>query len=147
MNPYASSVSREGGASRHKLQYRILEGKHAICKLAPATPIPDWAEQPAGLVSITRTEVELSIVCPEANIPSDVKAATGWVCFRLEGPFPFTQTGILTSFIGPLSSHAVPIFVVSTFDTDYVLVPEEYVSEASRLLSEAGHELILNDIP
>ncbi len=137
-----TSSPRAGASTQHRLRYRVVPGKHAICKLPPDAPIPNWVLDPAELISITRTTVELSIVCLETCIPAEVKAATGWLCYRLEGPFPFTQTGILTSFIGPLSAHSVPIFVVSTFDTDYVLVPEEFSQSASRLLTEAGHELV-----
>ena len=42
-----------------------------------------------------------------------------------EGPFPFSLTGVLASFIDPLAMNGVPIFAISTFDTDYVLVKEE----------------------
>jgi len=127
---------------RHKLNYRILPGKYAICKFAADAAVPAWSQQSAGLMSITRTAEELSIVCAEAVIPPEIKAATGWTCFQLQGPFPFTQTGVLTSFIEPLSSNSIPIFVVSTFDTDYVLTPEEFSQAAVRLLGESGHVLL-----
>ncbi len=60
---------------------------------------------------------------------------------KLEGPFPFSQTGILTSFVQPLSDRAIPIFAVSTFDTDYVLVKEAWIDKAIEILKEAGHEM------
>jgi hypothetical protein len=60
---------------------------------------------------------------------------------KLEGPFPFSQTGVLLSFIEPLSSKGIPIFAISTYDTDYVLIQEEFVSASLSILDEAGHEL------
>jgi len=59
----------------------------------------------------------------------------------LEGPFPFNLTGVLLSFIEPLSSRGIPIFAVSTYDTDYVLIQEEFAGVAFSALQEAGHEL------
>jgi len=61
---------------------------------------------------------------------------------KLEGPLPFSQTGILTSFVQPLSDRAIPIFAVSTFDTDYVLVKEAWIDEALEILKGAGHQAI-----
>jgi uncharacterized protein len=128
-------------AVAHRLKFRHIGGKHAVCSVPVELPIPGWALG-GQLLSVTRTPEELSIVCPEEQVPPQVKAATGWICFKIEGPFPFTQTGILTSFIGPLSGHTIPVFAISTFDTDYVLVPEKFRDPALAALTAAGHELI-----
>jgi len=90
--------------------------------------------------SVTSTGEELSIVCPGAQVPSDVVHENGWACLKLHGPFPFSETGVLASFVRPLSERAIPIFAVSTFDTDYVLVKQECIEKAVQALREAGHE-------
>jgi hypothetical protein len=124
---------------RHQLKFRWLPGPYAVVRLAAAEPIPDWATK-GEFTSITRTTDELSIVCPTANLPSDVHSPHRWFCLKLEGPFPFSQTGILLSFIEPLSTRGIPIFAISTYDTDYVLIQEEFGC-ALDILREAGHEL------
>jgi hypothetical protein len=50
---------------------------------------------------------------------------------------------VLLSFIEPLSNNGIPIFAISTYDTDYVLIPHEHINLAQDLLSEAGHERIV----
>jgi hypothetical protein len=92
--------------------------------------------------SITRTGDELSIVCPADQAPLAAKCEAPWTCFKLEGLFPFSQTGVMASFIDPLAERGVPIFAVATFDTDYVLVKEEFAVTALETLRAAGHELI-----
>ncbi len=104
--------------------------------------VPPWAFRESGFCSVTRTSDELSIVCTEEAIPREVEAERGWVCLKLAGPFAFTQTGILSSFLAPLAESGIGIFAVSTFDTDYVLIKEENWGVASSALREAGHELI-----
>lgn len=131
-------------SDHHRLKFRWLKGSYAVVRLAPDAAIPDWAEK-GELISITRTAAELSIVCPSANLPLDVSSPLRWICLKLEGPFPFSQTGILLSFIEPLSSNGVPIFAISTYDTDYVLVQEEFAGMAIRALQHAGHELLSRD--
>lgn len=119
---------------------RLADEPYAVVRFAPAAAVPEWATKGA-FSSITRTGDELSIVCPAENVPADVRSPHRWTCLKLEGPFPFSQTGVLLSFIEPLSSKGIPIFATSTYDTDYVLIPEEFSGAALRILQEAGHLL------
>jgi uncharacterized protein len=123
------------------LQFRQLSGPYAIVRLAPDTPTPDWSIE-GDCTSITRTAEELSIVCPFHQIPKDIAPGPRWICLKLEGPFPFSQTGVLVSFIAPLSNHGVPIFAISTYNTDYVFVQEDFSRVTLDILREAGHELL-----
>ena len=59
---------------------------------------------------------------------------------KLEGPFPFSMTGVLASFVQPLAQAQIPIFAISTFDTDYVLIKRENLEQAVLALAAAGHE-------
>ena len=69
-------------------------------------------------------------------------AERGWVALELEGPFPFSMTGVLASFLQPLAQARIPIFAVSTFDTDYVLIKQKDLEHALTALCAAGHEKI-----
>ncbi len=139
-----NAKSEDEGPKRQRLKFCQFPGFFSVLRLAPDASIPHWATI-GDFISITRTADELSIVCPAANLPQDVDSGPRWVCLKLEGPFPFSQTGVLLSFIEPLSNNGVPIFAISTYDTDYVLVQEAYMGEVPKLLREAGHELIFED--
>jgi len=125
---------------RLHLKFRLIPGPWAVVRLAPDAPVPAWATK-GEFTSVTRTSDELSIVCPAENLPCEIDSGPRWICFKLEGPFPFSLTGVLLSFIEPLSSNGVPIFAISTYDTDYVLVQEEFAGAALQALDRAGHEL------
>ena len=130
---------------RQRLRFRWLtKSLYAIVRLAPDAAVPEWATR-GEFTSVSRTPDELSIVCPIENLPADVSSPHRWICLKLEGPFSFSQTGVLLSFIEPLSSTGIPIFAISTFDTDYVLVQEEYAGMAIGALQEDGHELWARD--
>jgi len=124
-----------------QLKFRQLPGLYAIVHLVPDVPVPTWATK-GDFTSITRTRDELSIVCPTANLPPNVHSPHRWICLKLEGPFPFSQTAVLLSFIEPLSNNAIPIFAISTYDTDYVLIQEECADSALDLLMRARHQLL-----
>ena len=138
--------------SRQSIKFRQLPGTYTIVRLAPDAAIPDWASlsnsTKSDFTSITRTADELSLVCPAENLPPDVQSSHRWICLKLEGPFPFALTGVLLSFIQPLSSGQIPIFAISTYDTDYVLVQEQFLDVALDALHHAGHELLpSNEFP
>jgi uncharacterized protein len=131
----------------HKLKYRVLNERLAVCRAAADAPIPAWA-QVAEFFGVVRTTEELSIVCPQNRIAPSVleqtraglKVEAGWTALKLEGPFPFSMTGVLASFVQPLAEAQIPIFAISTFDTDYVLVKEEDLQRALAVLHAVGHE-------
>ena len=99
-----------------------------------------WATRGA-FYSITQSNEELSIVCSQGDVPSGVHAERGWRALKVKGPLDFGLTGILASLASPLAQAGISIFAVSTFDTDYVLVKQETLGEATQVLSSSGHEV------
>jgi hypothetical protein len=98
----------------------------------------------ADFVSITQTIDELSIVCREANVPSDVKADRGWRALKVAGPLDLALTGVLASLVNPLAEAQINIFAISTFDTDYLLVKGYNLAGACDVLRGAG--FVVNEI-
>jgi hypothetical protein len=104
--------------------------------------VPAWAlEAGTDLLSISRTPEETSIVCPEERVPPGTTQEGGWRALKVEGPLDFALTGVLVSVAAPLAEAEVPIFAVSTYDTDYVLVREGRLEDAVEALVRAGHEV------
>jgi len=126
------------------LQYSVLPQRLAVCRVLPGAEIPAWGL--AGeFFCVTRTQDELSIVCSENLVPQQdegVVIERGWAALRLEGPFPFAMTGVLASFVQPLAEAEIPVFAISTFDTDYVLVKNESLKPALTALGAAGHQML-----
>ena len=106
--------------------------------------MPEWAVG-SGFFCVTQTAEELSIVCEQSRVPSDVRSETDWVGLKLEGPFPFAMTGVLASFLQPLAEAGIPIFAIATFDTDYVLMKRDKLEQGLSVLDAAGHELTVSD--
>jgi hypothetical protein len=129
------------------LRISVVPGRWAIVRLAPDEPVPAWAAEAGGFVSMTRTPEELSIVSPEAVVPPEHRAEVGWALIRLHGPIPFDQTGVLASLAAPLAAAGVGIFAISTFDTDYLLVKAGQLTKACDVLVSAGHRLVVGPAP
>ena len=122
------------------LSLSILPPTLAICKLSPETRVPEWAQRGA-FSAITRTPEELSVVCPAENVPPGIRCERGWRCLKVGGPLDFSLTGVLASLALPLANAGISIFAISTFDTDYILVPDHDLERAVRALTQAGHHV------
>lgn len=114
----------------------VLPKRFSICRLEKADVIPLWATA-QEFFSITKTPDELSIVCPEANVPESVKAERGWRGLKVAGPLDFSQTGILAALAEPLAKDDISIFVISTHDTDYIFVKETDLKRTIEILGRS----------
>ena len=121
-----------------RLALDVLPGRLSIARLPADEPIPGWAAD-ATPASITRTADELSVVCSEELVPDGVLRQDGYRALAVRGPLDFALTGIVSGLTAPLSGAGVPVFVVSTFDTDLVLVPEAELDRAAAALRGVGH--------
>lgn len=122
-----------------QLHLRLLAERFAVCRLAAEEPLPSW---PAGaFVSITRTADELSVVCAEDAVPAGVQAERGWRGLVVDGPIPFETTGVAAALVGPLAEAKISVFLVSTYDTDYLLVKADAAEAAMAVLAAGGHAI------
>ena len=88
-----------------------------------------------------RTPDELSVVCAADAVPAGVRAERGWKALAVDGPLAFELTGILAGLTGVLARAGVPLFALSTHDTDLLLVREADLERAVAALRAAGHEV------
>ena len=122
------------------LDLTLLPDRLAVCRLPARTVLPAWAVS-GGLLSVSWTHDETSIVCAQAAVPPQIHSVAGWRAFKVAGPLDFDLTGILLSIVQPLAKAGIGIFAVSTFDTDYVLVKESALPEAITVLTAFGHHI------
>lgn len=122
------------------LHLTLLAGRFAVCRLAPDAPIPAWAfATDTPLWSITRTAHETSVVTEEGGVPPSVGAVEGgWRALALRGPVPFATTGVLAALTAPLAAAGVPVFALSTYDTDVLMVKQADLDRACAALRAAG---------
>ena len=118
-----------------------MEGRYAIAKFPCDAAIPAWATG-SSFFSVTRTLEELSIVTAETSVPPELDAARGWRMFKVNGPFSFDEIGVVAALANPLARVGVGIFVISTFETDYLLVQQEEIPVAIETLEHAGHTIL-----
>jgi uncharacterized protein len=122
------------------LTLSVLPYHLAVCRLDHEAPLPSWVLE-LPFCSVTRTPDELSIVLPEENVREDWKNEQGWRGLMVRGPLDFSLVGILAALAAALAAAGIPIFALSTFNTDYLLVKEQDLFRAIEVLTASGYEV------
>lgn len=128
-----------------RLRIALLPHRLAVCRLDPDAALPPWVR--GEFTSVTRSAGELSIVCDDAAVPEGVRAERGWRLMMVEGPIPFEVTGVAAALVAPLAEARISVFLLATFDTDYLLVREEVFTRAAAVLRASGHDLAESPSP
>lgn len=122
------------------LTLALMSKKFGVYKFDSNTEAPDWIYK-STWYSVTKTKDELSVVCDEEVVPREVLGELGWRCLKVLGPLEFEQVGILAKISKVLAENRISIFVVSTYDTDYILVKEDLLEKAINALALYGYEI------
>lgn len=123
------------------MKLKIIDAQFSVCKVADYSSV----DPEAPYMFIGRTDEERSLVCETARVPGNVvERDDGWRGFRIEGVLDFSLIGILSKIATVLAEARIGIFVVSTFNTDYVFVKSENFDRALDVLSATGYDLNKN---
>ncbi len=121
------------------MRIRQLNGSFSVCKIPDLTGV----RMEADFCFLSKTDEECSLVCRAADVPANsTQTQHGWRAFGVVGPLDFTLVGILSELTGILAGQGVPVFAVSTYDTDYLLVRENQASLAIEALVRKGHTVL-----
>jgi uncharacterized protein len=123
----------------HSFTFRVLPERLAIARLPQDAPFPAWAQ--GSFVHLARTPDEVSIVCAQSHVPADVRHERDRVALGIVGVVEMTTVGVLAALCGALARAQVSVFVISTYDTDWLVVRAEQFEAARAALVAAGHAL------
>ena len=112
--------------------------KLVVASLPAGSDVPAWAES-ATLFSISATATETTIVCAGRSVPKKVRQEGPFTAYAVAGPLDFALTGVLHSLLEPLATAQISVFVVSTFPTDWILVPTGAADAAAEEWRRRGH--------
>lgn len=129
-------VERKGGII---IELKKLTHSFSVCKVKDFSQV-DLSQE---FCFIGKTDEELSLVCLTEDVPDNTThREDGWKGFRIQGELDFSLIGILAKISAVLAENEIGIFVVSTYNTDYVLVQEENFERAMTVLAEKGYVVV-----
>lgn len=118
------------------MELKVIDYEFTVCKVPDYTQVSLESE----FCFIGKTNEEKSLVCITEEVPDNaLKCEHGWKAFRIQGVLDFSLIGILAAISSLLAENKIGIFVVSTYNTDYIFVKKEDFEQAQNVLSEAEY--------
>ena len=121
------------------MEIKALEQDFTVCQAADYSQV-NWA---AEFCFTGKTDEEFSLACATADVPANViRRDDGWKAFRIQDVLDFSLVGILFRIAALLAENSIPIFAISTYNTDYVLTKAEHCEKALDALKRAGYTIV-----
>lgn len=112
-----------------------------VAQLGPGAGVPEWAES-SSVFAVIATATETTVVCAGRSVPKKVPKAGPFHAFAVEGPLDFALTGVLAGLLQPLAEAEISVFTLSTYPTDWILVPSAKAEAAAEEWRRRGHTVV-----
>lgn len=121
------------------MELKRIDFDFSICKVEDYS----FVKMDSEYCFVGKTDEENSLVCITEDVPSNVtEREDGWKAFRVQGILDFSLIGILAKISEILAENEIGIFVISTFNTDYILTKQKNYERALRILQDEGYEIV-----
>ncbi len=116
----------------------VLKNEFSVCQVEDYSQVDFEREY----IFTAQTTDEKSLLCRIKDIPKNViQKEKGWRGLKIEGVLDFTLKGILYRISKILYDENIGIFVVSTYNTDYIFVKEEDLEPAVLSLEKEQYKI------
>ena len=92
-------------------------------------------------ISITKTNDEISVVAITGLFEKFIKREDNWKILRINGILDFNLTGIISKISTILANNGISVFVISTYNTDYIMVKKDKSEEAIKVLEKNEYKV------
>ena len=117
-----------------------------LCKLRQSADIGDWQNDlNVGPLNVSINDPHgCTVICSEtaaAKHESDIVDRSDWRCIQIDEVFDVDSIGVVAEFSKLLADKQVSLFVISSYETDYLLVQPKAIDLAVTIFREAGHKV------
>jgi len=113
-----------------------LSGDFSVCKIKSPEQI-DFSQE---FVFLSKTDDEISLVCDSFRVPpGTIDYEPNWKGLKISGVLDFGMIGVIAKISNILAEAGISIFVISTYNTDYVFVKAENYDKCTYELMRSGY--------
>ena len=124
------------------LNLLVLKDLYAICRFDKGASLPPWIKK-SVFYSVTKTQDELSLVCNQDLIKTGetILINKNWRCIKIDNLLDLSLTGIIADISKIFKENKIPVFTISTYNTDYIFVKNQNLENAIAILRSSGHQI------
>ena len=121
------------------MELQKIEGVFTVCKVARLEDI-DFS---GAFVFVSKTSEEISLVCETGYTPAKrIASEPGWRALKVSGVLDFGMVGVIAKISNILAEAEMSIFVVSTYNTDYIFLKEACFDRGVQVLGRKGYVIV-----
>jgi len=120
----------------NRWRLKLLPGVYAVAKGSCKPPLRELEN---GVLAIISDGKSYTWIGPQDYLPASSRVQSGFRALEVEGPLDFELTGVIAGISAVLAKARVPIFALSSYDTDYILVPGSKLAAAVAALKTGGY--------
>lgn len=121
------------------MKIKLLDGQFAVCKIEDLSRVNFESKY----LFVAKTDDEISLVCELESVPENaVSCEKGWRAFKIDEILDFSLTGIMAGIASTLAAENISVFVVSTYNTDYIFVKSDATDKAAAALRKSGYDVV-----
>jgi hypothetical protein len=121
------------------MRIKKLERDFSVCKVPDLTSV-DLDDE---FVFLSKTDEEISLVCESGLVPDNaLEVEADWRALRIEGVLDFSLVGVIAKISAALAREGVSVFVVSTYNTDYLFLKTRDYERGARALRADGYAIV-----
>jgi len=119
-----------------KMELQKIIGDFSVCKISNIDQV-DFTRE---FVFLSKTSDEISLVCETNCVPSNIIAVEhGWKALKISGILDFGMVGVIAKISKLLAESEIAVFVISTYNTDYILLKTESFDNGVKVLMHNGY--------
>ena len=116
-----------------------IECDFSICQISNV----EQADLSQKYVFVSKTTDEISLVCETCYVTADIVSCEhGWKALKISGVLDFTMTGVIAKISDLLAKSDICIFVISTYNTDYIFMKADNYDNGIRALEQSGYIVV-----
>jgi len=121
------------------MELKQLPYVFSVCKITDISQV-DFTKE---FVFLSKTDDEISLVCESSYAPLNLTACEpGWRALKISGILDFGMIGVIAGISKIAEEVGISIFVISTYNTDYILIKAENFDECVHTLALNGYAII-----
>jgi hypothetical protein len=151
--PDENEERRKAAAIAASTTFALLPDVFALLQLPTRIhQVPDFIWQ-SSFFTLSRSASEISIVCEERLVVTNIdryglgdiaRIDNNWRMLRL-GVMDLSLVGIAARFSGILAAENIPINIISTFNTDYLMIKQAHLTKALNALRAQGFSIVRDE--
>jgi hypothetical protein len=118
------------------MELQKIDRDFTICRLGNI----NQADLAGEFLFLAKTDDEISLVCETDHLPPGVIASdSGWKALKISGILDLGLTGVISKIAGLLAEAGIGVFVISTYNTDYILLKAVNFDKGVQALARNGY--------